>query len=127
LAFDSAGRCLGLEIFAFIADTSSIAKGKSMSTYEQELYRRTDEVLHYVWDPAGVSNSPVARDDYDGYLPAVFAMLNNGESESAIAAYLDSLEERDFRLEPDTEMTLHVAAILAEWRDILTARHGGKP
>ena len=95
-----------------------------MSPYEQELYRRTDEVLHYVWDPAGVSNSPVAREDYDAYLPDVFALLRDGQSEEVIAAHLDGLEERDFGLEADTEMTLHVAAILAEWRDLLSSRYG---
>ena len=95
-----------------------------MTPYEQELYRRTDEVLHYVWDPAGVSNSPVAREDYDAYLPEIFTMLRDGQSEQAIAAHLDRLEEHEFGLEADPEMTLHVAAILAEWREILATRHG---
>ena len=95
-----------------------------MSPYEEALYRRTDEVLHYVWDPAGVSNSPVAKDEYDSYLLTIFGMLRNGDSEKAIATRLDSLEERDFGLEPDTEMTSHVAEILIEWREILSAKYG---
>jgi len=33
---------------------------------EKELYRRTDEILHYLWDPIGVSDTPQARDEYHG-------------------------------------------------------------
>jgi len=97
-----------------------------MSPYEEELHRRVDEVLHYVWDPAGVSNSPVARNDYDDFLPTVFAMVRDEASEETIAAYLNGLEEKEYDLEPDTEMTAHVADILVEWREILTARHAVK-
>ena len=42
---------------------------------QKELYRATDEVLHYIWDPIGVSHEPYARDEYWGYLPQVFKML----------------------------------------------------
>ena len=100
--------------------------GQQSSPYEQELWRRVDEVLHYVWDPAGVSNSPVARNDYDDYLPAVFELLRDGAVEDTIAAHLDALEENDFGLEADTEMTGHVADILTEWRELLCDKHGIK-
>lgn len=100
--------------------------GEQSSPYEQELWRRVDEVLHYVWDPAGVSNSPVARNDYDDYLPAVFELLRDGAVEDTIAAHLDALEENDFGLEADTEMTGHVADILTEWRELLCDKHGIK-
>lgn len=96
------------------------------SDFEQELQRRTDEVLHYVWDPAGVSNSPVARNDYDAFLPAVLTLLRDGKSADAIATHLDALEEHEFGLEADTEMTGHVADILVEWRELLTAKYAGR-
>ena len=100
--------------------------GQQSSPYEQELWRRVDEVLHYVWDPAGVSNSPVARNDYDDYLPAVFELLRDGAVEDTIAAHLDALEENDFGLEADSEMTGHVADILTEWRELLCDKHNVK-
>ncbi|MCC6708494.1 MAG: hypothetical protein IT492_13130 [Gammaproteobacteria bacterium] len=92
------------------------------STFDEELARRTDEVLHYVWDPAGVSNSPVARHDYDDFLPAILTLLRDGKSADAIATHLDALEENEFGLEADTEMTGHVADILVEWRELLRAK-----
>lgn len=48
--------------------------GKQLSPFERELYQRVDEVLHYVWDPIGVSDAPEARDEYFSYLPIVFGM-----------------------------------------------------
>ncbi|MBK6660248.1 MAG: hypothetical protein IPG43_19845 [Proteobacteria bacterium] len=95
------------------------------SAFDDELARRTDEVLHYVWDPAGVSNSPVARNDYDAFLPAVLTLLRDGKSADAIAEHLDALEENEFGLEADMEMTGHVADILVEWRELLRAKHAG--
>ena len=33
----------------------------------RELERRIDEVLFYVWDPIGVSDTPAARGEYSSY------------------------------------------------------------
>ena len=42
---------------------------------ELELYKRCDEVLHYVWDPIGISDVPEARDEYESYLPTVWRLV----------------------------------------------------
>jgi hypothetical protein len=52
------------------------------------LYRRVDEVLHYIWDPIGVSTTPEARNEYESYLPKVFAMLKTSENGEEIKTYL---------------------------------------
>jgi hypothetical protein len=51
--------------------------GQKLADSELELYRSVDEVLCYVWDLIGVAYSPAARDEYHGYLPEVFAMLQD--------------------------------------------------
>lgn len=33
----------------------------------RELERRIDEVLYYVWDPIGVSDTPAARGEHSSY------------------------------------------------------------
>jgi len=43
--------------------------GKMLPPKENELRQRTDEVLHYLWDPIGVAGAPGARDEYWSYLP----------------------------------------------------------
>ncbi len=46
-------------------------------------------LLHFDWDPIGVSGIPEALDEYDSYAFRVFVMLNEGADAQAIAEYLD--------------------------------------
>ena len=64
-----------------------------LNNKEQELYRRTDEILHYIWDPIGVSDVPLARDEYYSYLPRVFSRLIEDCKYHEIAEYLVKVEE----------------------------------
>jgi hypothetical protein len=52
--------------------------GTKLEGSQLELYRRTDEILHYIWDPIGIGGSPGARDEYDDYLGHVFTLVNSG-------------------------------------------------
>lgn len=38
--------------------------GTKLEPREEELYRRIDEVFHYVWGPIRISGIPMARDEY---------------------------------------------------------------
>jgi hypothetical protein len=49
--------------------------GKKLSPKDKERYKRTDEVLHYIWDPIGIAGAPEARYEYHSYLPHVFSLL----------------------------------------------------
>jgi hypothetical protein len=51
---------------------------------DKELYQRLDEVIHYIWDPIGISNHPEARDEYHPYLPEIYARVKVGEKHSII-------------------------------------------
>ena len=62
--------------------------GQKLEPAELELYRRVDEVLHYIWDPIGIAGIPEARDEYDGYLAHVFSLLIQEEGEEEVRAYL---------------------------------------
>ena len=77
--------------------------GHRFPAEEIEFYRRTDEVLHYVWDPIGVSGFSTARDEYYSYLPTVFSMLKDGSSKSDISKYLKVIEEDRMGLDPYPE------------------------
>ena len=52
--------------------------GEKLSLPDMELYRATDEVLHYLWDPMGIAGAPGARDDYYTYLPKVYQQIKDG-------------------------------------------------
>lgn len=53
-----------------------------------ELSRRVGEILHYRWDPIGVSDFPEARDEYDGYLQEITRLLMNGAGKEEVAKRL---------------------------------------
>ena len=96
--------------------------GKKLPATEMELYRRTDEVLHYIWDPIGVSGVPEARDEYYSYLPKVFKMLASSTDGKDISDYLISIERDMMGLsinDKANERALEVADILLNYRDYI--------
>ena len=90
--------------------------GQKLADTELELYRRVDEVLYYIWDPIGVAPSPVTRDEYQRYLPKVFAMLQEGSAASPIAAYLDNVATEGMGLNGNPEHSKQVAELLLDWK-----------
>ena len=84
---------------------------------EKELYRRTDEILHYLWDPIGVSDTPQARDEYHGYLPRVFAHILDGSSKSLIVKYLSEVESSSMGMSSNKERNEQVADMLLEAKE----------
>jgi hypothetical protein len=93
--------------------------GTKLSPPDLELYKAVDEVLHYVWDPIGVSTTPQARDEYNSYLPQVFGRLRNGESSQTIAAYLGEVTTNLMGLSANAKHDLMVAEILIDWKDAI--------
>ncbi|WP_175820729.1 hypothetical protein [Burkholderia sp. BCC0419] len=90
--------------------------GRKLTDTESELYRRVDEVLYYVWDPIGVATCPAARNEYHGYLPKVFAMLQEGMDASLIAAYLDNVTTESMGLDSNPGHSKRVAELLLDWK-----------
>lgn len=80
------------------------------------LYRAVDEVLHYVWDPIGVSAFAECRDEYHAYLPQVFGLVREGADESKIAAYLTAVATERMGLSPRPEHDHEVARLLLAWK-----------
>ena len=66
--------------------------GHQLPANEMKLYHRTDEVLHYIWDPIGISTTPSARDEYYSYLPKVYSMLKSTSDGQEIKNYLEQIE-----------------------------------
>ena len=97
--------------------------GRQLTPFEKELYQRADEVLHYVWDPIGVSGVPQARDEYDSYLAQVFGMLAESKGKDAISGYLVKVEEERMGLTPSTEQATRVAEVLLDWLEVLRRKY----
>lgn len=98
--------------------------GRKLSPSDLELYRRCDEVLHYIWDPIGVSDAPPARDEYEGYLPHVFTLVRDGADAATIAQYLLSIETGAMGLSGAPDKARDTAELLLAWREQIRLRAG---
>lgn len=96
--------------------------GAKLSPKDLELYRAVDEVLHYIWDPIGVSGVPQARDEYHGYLPHVFGLLRGSASEESIAVYLGEVTTNRMGLTANSQHDLEVANVLTDWKDAINEK-----
>jgi hypothetical protein len=93
--------------------------GQELTPEQRELYRRVDEVLHYVWDPIGVAGVPEARDEYYTYLPHVFSLLQRGAPPEEITRYLFHTATEHMGLSGSAQLQKRaeeVTEILEKWR-----------
>ncbi len=97
-----------------------------LSRADEELLSRVDEVLHYLWDPIGVSGVPEARDEYTSYAGVVFSFLKKGVKEAEIAQYLRKIRVEHMGMGTialrGNEMDL--AEILVNWKEVMDERIG---
>ncbi|QDP00280.1 hypothetical protein [Thalassotalea sp. PS06] len=90
-----------------------------LSTSEKGLYRRVDEILFYLWDPIGVCDIPMARDEYQSYLPQVFKLLLNNSKDHEVSAYLIKVESGSMGMSANSKKALEVARLLIETKEAL--------
>lgn len=90
-----------------------------LSPADRALFRAVDEVLHYIWDPIGVSRTPVARDEYSAYLPQVFKLVRENCSEAAIADYLGAVATDRMGLSSRKQRDFEVARLLLKWQRVI--------
>ena len=88
-----------------------------MKESEKRLYRATDEVLFYLWDPIGVKDVPAARDEYQSYLPKVFKLLVSDAKDHEIAAYLCYIEDSFMGLRENKPHAINIANLLLEAKE----------
>ena len=50
------------------------------------------EILFREWDPIGVNDNELCRDEYDGYVPAVVRWLMSGADEHKLASRLSQIQ-----------------------------------
>jgi len=79
-----------------------------------ELSRRVNEVLFYVWDPIGVQPEPCARSEYDNYVSEVRRLVEQNDDIKPISAHLASIVRDKMALNPNTKHCDHVAGLLLE-------------
>lgn len=93
--------------------------GKKLPPNELELYKRIDEILFYKWDPIGISDGDWARDEYQSYLPRVFAHAMESDSPETIAMYLGAVSTESMGLSEAPERDMEIAKMIIEIKESL--------
>jgi len=90
---------------------------------ENELERRVDEVLFYLWDPVGVKDHVVARAEYRSYVPSVLAAVNTGEHH-AIASLLIDIQTKQMGISLKAfDVNNRIATLLLEHKVAIDNGH----
>jgi hypothetical protein len=81
----------------------------------RELERRVDEVLFYVWDPIGVSDTPAARGEYSSYTMTILKCVLE-EDLKKIASQLSKIESSSMGLTTNKINNLKIAELLVDFK-----------
>lgn len=93
--------------------------GKKLPLDQLELYKRIDEILFYQWDPIGVSDSDWARDEYQSYLPRVFAYAMESDSSEVIENFLRIASTESMGLPATPEHDRKISELIIEVKQSL--------
>lgn len=77
-----------------------------------ELRRRVDEVLFYVWDPIGIDSDPCARGEYEGYVSEVLELVETNDEISPISKHLAMIISSYMGISPNKKLCDYTAKIL---------------
>lgn len=91
--------------------------GNKLPPDQLELYKRIDEILFYKWDPIGISDSDWARDEYQSYLPRVFAYAMESNSPKPIAEFLGVASTESMGLSAAPEHDRKIAELIFEVKE----------
>ncbi len=92
-----------------------------LSRQDDELIKRVDEVLHYLWDPIGVRDTPAARDEYASYVNQVFKLLKDDASIEQISKHLGNLKGMSMGMPQsgNNDSEKEIASILIDWKELI--------
>jgi hypothetical protein len=79
-----------------------------------ELSKRVDEVLFYVWDPIGVQPEPNARGEYWGYVGEIRKLVAENDHIAPISSHLAAIAKNKMGLSPNRKHCDEVAELLIE-------------
>ena len=77
-----------------------------------ELRRRVDEVLFYIWDPIGVNGEPFARGEYESYVPEVLKLVEANDNIGPISKHLAKIISSCMGFSPNKKRCDYTAEIL---------------
>lgn len=90
---------------------------QKLTSEQNKLYKRIDEILWEDWDPIGINDHESARDEYQSYLPQVFRLANEDAEVSKIAENLDHIVTESIGLQSNTNHCTEIAKLIKSARN----------
>jgi hypothetical protein len=91
-----------------------------MRTFDaDELGRRVDEVLYYVWDPIGINHEPCARGEYENYVSGVLQTLVDNDEPNPISDHLAAIVRNSMGFPPNIQSCNAVADLLLQHKYVV--------
>ncbi len=88
----------------------------------KNLQRRVDEVLYYIWDPLGVSEEPIARSEYESYVPKILQLVEENETIQPVSDHLADIINSQMGLSAEKTHCDHVAETLLHHKEAIKRR-----
>lgn len=66
-----------------------------------EIQESIRNILLKTWDPLGVSDEPIAKDEYDSYIGPIYRLLASGGNVREVASLLAHIESQNMGLHGD--------------------------
>jgi hypothetical protein len=85
-----------------------------MTTQQKQLYKRIDEILWNDWDPIGINDDEIARDEYQTYVPHILLLTMQDADKIKIAGYLHKVETINMGLSGNMQRCREVAQKIIE-------------
>lgn len=76
---------------------------------ENKIFRAIDNILWTDWDPIGLKDLPICRDEYRSYVPAIYRLKLAGSDEESIALNLFEISQNEMQITLTMEVCRRVA------------------
>jgi len=76
---------------------------------ENKIFRAIDKILWTDWDPIGVNDIPICRDEYRSYVPEIYRLKLEGNNQEAIAQRLFGIADKEIEMRLSMEFCRMVA------------------
>lgn len=86
---------------------------------KEEIYKRIDEILYYLWDPIGVNDEPAARSEYTSYVSSFMSILEKHDDVQAIAKRLNQIEKTNMGLGENEKKAKQIAELIIDAKEAI--------
>jgi hypothetical protein len=80
---------------------------------DNKIFRAIDKILWTDWDPIGVNDLQICRDEYRSYVPAIYTLKLAGSGQEVIASKLFEIAQKEMAITLTMDVCINVAGKIA--------------